>query len=89
LGTVLPTSTEMKHIIELTAKYKMGHQQFAAPVSVIARNILRVDRVPEEVPEFADGCNAVVQTSIGERFHVAEKYEAVVSLWHEALEHSL
>lgn len=79
----------MKHILELTAKYKMGMQHLAVPVAVLGRNILRVEKVPEEVPEYMDGSLTIVQTSIGERLYVSQSYEEVINNWHESLEHSL
>ena len=79
----------MKHILELTALYKMGHQRLSAPIGIIGRNICRIEKVPEELPDFSDGCNTRVQLAHGESLYVAQPYEEVLASWHEALEHSL
>lgn len=79
----------MKHIVEVTAKYKAGHQHFTATTGIIGRNIIRVERVPEEVPDHQDGALTRITTSIGESVMVTEKYEDVMKAWHESLEHSL
>ncbi len=79
----------MKHIIELTAKYKMGHQVFAVPMSIIGRNIVRIEKILEEVPEFTDGFLSRAQLSTGETVFLGNSYDEAVKLWHDSLEHDL
>ena len=79
----------MKHILEVTACYKMGHQTLVVPVAIIARNINRIEKMPEEMPEFAEGINTRIQLPLGDWIPYGDKYEHVIDRWHTCLEHQL
>jgi len=76
-----------KHLIVVTAAYKMGHQRFKCKLQIVGRNILRIEEIPPDIPENQElGVNTRIQTSIGEYISVVEEYETVVAEWAETLE---
>lgn len=75
-----------KHLLEATATYKMGHQRFKARFAVIGRNIARIEEVPAEIPENADGALARIQLAHGESIFVTEQFEPLVEAWRETLD---
>jgi hypothetical protein len=55
-------------------------------MAIIARNIARIEAVPPELPEYADGVLTRIQFPHGEYVYVREPYEDVITAWEATLE---
>lgn len=70
-----------KKPLHLTAKYKMDHQHFATKMAVSAHSILRIEEVPPEMSDYADGCLCRIQFITGEFIMLKDEFEKVVAAW--------
>lgn len=75
----------MKNIIECTAQYKIGHQHVKVPMVILSRNIIRIEKLAEEIPEFLEGINTRLQIFTGEFVPILEKYDDVRAAYIESL----
>lgn len=71
-------------LVKLTAHYKMGHQSFTSPLAILPMHIVSISRVPEEVPEFLDGCSTIL-TTVTDRTYLIDKFDDVIEKVEEAI----
>lgn len=76
----------MKHLVQATAIYKNGHQILRVPTSIMARCVIRVERVPEEMPQFLDGMVTIVHLLDQSQLYVTEDHVAVAEAVDAALQ---
>jgi hypothetical protein len=75
----------MTYLLSITTVYKMGHQKLKSSMSIIGRNVVYIERVPEEVPEYSDGALTRVQVSSGQAFFCADTYDDLIARWEGTL----
>lgn len=72
-------------IIKTKSRYKMGHTLMTCNVAIIARNIIRIEEVPMEVPDYQDGCLSRIQLSTGESLYSIELHDVLIERWEAAV----
>lgn len=73
------------HIIELTSMYKQGHQNLKCRMAIEGRSIVRIEEVPEDVPEHDDGHRTRIELISGAIIGLQDDYNEVLRMWNEGL----
>lgn len=74
------------NLFHFTSIYKMGHQLMKVPSCVIGRNVIQLEQVPAEVPEYADGMMTRIFMSDGRAFFAVEQYDDLKQAWDATLD---